>query len=88
MKNVGRKKKKPLAVQEPIVNDVLQKAFADFVLYCPARRFSKNLRSMLLKYLVLSEIKEEKLKEMLIDLESLFKLLEVMEEERPGWLAE
>lgn len=43
---------------------------------------------MLLRYLVLSETKEPELKELLTDLQSLFALLEAIEEERSRWLAE
>lgn len=88
MKTVSRKKKKSSDVEEPVVNDLLQKAFADFVLYCPAQRFSRNLRSMLIKYLVLCEEKKPEQKELLTDLEILFRLLEVIAEERPRWLRE
>lgn len=41
---------------------------------------------MLLKYLKLSKDDPSGLNELLIDIESLFRLLEVMEEERLGWL--
>lgn len=87
MKPVSRNKK-PSEKQEPVINVTLQKAFTDFVLYCPARRFSRNLRSMLLNYLLQAETKEPEVKELLVDLEILFRLLEVIEEERPRWLKE
>jgi hypothetical protein len=60
----------------------LQEAFVRFLEYHPAKRFSVNLRSWLLEFLMYDGSTEaEYLYHLVIDLDGLFELLEVVQEE-------
>jgi hypothetical protein len=63
----------------------LQEAFIRFLEYHPAKRFSVNLRSWLLEFLMYDGSAEaEYLYHLVIDLDGLFELLEVLQEEWKG----
>lgn len=63
----------------------LQEAFIRFLEYHPAKRFSVNLRSWLLEFLMYDGSAEaEYLYHLVIDLDGLFELLEVVQEEWKG----
>ena len=67
------------------VSPRLQEAFVRFLEYHPAKRFSVNLRSWLLEFLMYDGSAEaEYLYHLLTDLSGLFDLLEVVEEEWNG----
>lgn len=74
-------------IQEPdfTVSPRLQEAFVRFLEYHPAKRFSVNLRSWLLEFLMYDGPAEaEYLYHLVIDLDGLFELLEVVQEEWKG----
>jgi hypothetical protein len=90
MKKSSRKRSKSLLAKaiakekdkKLVLNKILQEAFIQFLEYHPAKRFSKNLRRMLLMHLSHSEAVESiYLDQTLWDLEGLFNLLDVAEEE-------
>jgi hypothetical protein len=90
VKKIRRKKNKyalPKALakeksKELILTKTLKEAFIQFLEYHPAKRFSKNLRRMLLMHLSHIEAVESiYLDETLRDLEGLFNLLDIVEEE-------
>lgn len=63
----------------------LQEAFVRFLEYHPAKRFSVNLRSWLLEFLMYDGSAEaEYLYHLVIDLDGLFELLEVVQDEWKG----
>jgi hypothetical protein len=63
----------------------LQEAFVRFLEYHPAKRFSVNLRSWLLEFLMYDGSAEaEYLYHLVVDLDGLFELLEVVQEEWKG----
>lgn len=65
-----------------VLNKTLKEAFIQFLEYHPAKRFSKNLRRMLLMHLShLEAVESIYLDETLRDLEGLFNLLDIVEEE-------
>ncbi len=67
------------------VSPKLQEAFVRFLEYHPAKRFSVNLRSWLLEFLMYDGSAEaEYLYHLVIDLDGLFELLEVVQEEWKG----
>ena len=67
------------------VSPKLQEAFVRFLEYHPAKRFSINLRSWLLEFLIYDGSAEaEYLYHLVIDLDGLFELLEVVQEEWRG----
>jgi hypothetical protein len=64
-----------------ISHDLLEQ-FERFYEYHPARRLSRNLRSLLLEFLMYDGSAEaEYLRDLVIDLDGLFSLLDAMEEE-------
>lgn len=64
------------------VSPTLHEEFLRFVEYHPARRFSKNLRNMLLEFLQFDgAIEAGYLEDLLYDLEGLFSLLDAIEAE-------
>jgi hypothetical protein len=78
-----------LASEAPraMISYKLLEQFERFYEYHPARRLSRNLRSMLLEFLMYDGSAEaEYLRDLVIDLDGLFTLLDAMEEEaeRPG----
>jgi hypothetical protein len=74
-----RKNASPVNTNEPVLNEALQEEFIHFVTHCPVKRFSRNLRSMLLEFLLASGGEAPYLKDLAIDLESLFCLLDAVE---------
>ncbi|MEI9921300.1 MAG: hypothetical protein WDO14_21325 [Bacteroidota bacterium] len=63
----------------------LQEAFVRFLEYHPAKRFSVNLRSWLLEFLMYAGSAEaEHLYHLIIDLDGLFQLLEIVQDEWKG----
>lgn len=80
-----RKIKEKISVQkneDPTLSDPLKEELLRFIEYHSAKRFSKNLRSMLLEFLMDdSAIESNYLKDLLYDLEGLFDLLEVIQAE-------
>lgn len=65
-----------------VISQSLLEQFERFYEYHPARRLSRNLRSMLLEFLMYDGSTEaEYLRDLMIDLDGLFSLLDVMEEE-------
>jgi hypothetical protein len=65
-----------------VISQRLLEQFERFYEYHPARRLSRNLRSMLLEFLMYDGSAEaEYLRDLMIDLDGLFSLLDVMEEE-------
>lgn len=68
--------------EDPALSDPLKEELLRFIEYHSAKRFSKNLRSMLLEFLMDdSAIESNYLKDLLYDLEGLFDLLEVIQSE-------
>lgn len=70
-----------------VISQELLEAFERFNEYHPAKRFSRNLRSLLLEFLMYDGSAEaEYLRDLMIDMDGLFTLLDAMEEdtERPG----
>lgn len=64
------------------ISQHLLEQFERFYEYHPARRLSRNLRSMLLEFLMYDGSAEaEYLRDLVIDLDGLFTLLDAMEEE-------
>jgi len=73
-----------LAIDAPhtVVSQDLLEQFERFYEYHPARRLSRNLRSLLLEFLMYDGSAEaEYLRDLVIDLDGLFSLLDAMEEE-------
>jgi hypothetical protein len=73
-----------LAIDSPraIISQELLEQFERFYEYHPARRLSRNLRSLLLEFLMYDGSAEaEYLRDLVIDLDGLFSLLDSMEEE-------
>lgn len=81
------KKATGVKIQGPdsTVSPRLQEAFVRFLEYHPAKRFSVNLRSWLLEFLMYDgSVEAEYLYHLVIDLDGLFELLEVVQEEWKG----
>ncbi len=67
---------------EPIPSDLLKEEIIRFMEYHPARRFSKNLRNLLLEFLQFDGAMEAGyLNDLLYDLEGLFTLLDAIQAE-------
>lgn len=82
-KNTSRNKK--TAEPDFTVTPRLQEAFVRFLEYHPAKRFSVNLRSWLLEFLMYDgSVEAEYLRDLVIDLDGLFEMLEVVQEEWKG----
>ena len=72
-----------------VLSPRLMEAFERFVEYHPARRLSVNLRSLLLEFLMYDGSPEaEYLQDLVVDLDGLFQLLDVLEEEGKGAVVE
>jgi hypothetical protein len=71
---IKRNKKKPVPASD------LQEQFLRFIEYHPAARFNRNLRKMLLEFMM-SDLAVEAfyLKDLLYDLEGLFELLDAIQ---------
>ncbi len=71
-----------LIAPRAIISHELLEQFERFYEYHPARRLSRNLRSLLLEFLMYDGSAEaEYLRDLVIDLDGLFALLDAMEEE-------
>lgn len=71
-----------LAAPRATVSHELLEHFERFYEYHPAKRLSRNLRSLLLEFLMYDGSAEaEYLRDLVIDLDGLFTLLDAMEEE-------
>lgn len=82
MKKDSRKKKPRIASNEFLISDTLQNELLRFIEYHPAYRFNRNLRKMLLDYLMHeSSLEDLYIKDLLYDLQGLFELLDAIEME-------
>jgi hypothetical protein len=90
MKKASRKKSTSLITKaiakekekKPILSKTIQEAFIQFLEHHPAKRFRKNLRRMLLLHLMYDGARDSIfIYETLMDLDGLFELLDVVEEE-------
>jgi hypothetical protein len=80
MKKKARRRK-PIKVNQftPIISKAVIAELRSFIEDHPPKRFSRNLRSMLLEFLIYDGATEANyLKDLLYDLEGLFMLLEVI----------
>jgi hypothetical protein len=87
MKQRKRKTTSKKTPKEPnfTVTPRLQEAFVRFLEYHPAKRLSVNLRSWLLEFLMYDgSVEAEYLRDLVIDLDGLFEMLEVVQEEWKG----
>lgn len=81
-RNTHVRSKIKAVTKTPVLSTALEEEFLRFAEYHPARRFSRNLRSMLLEFLMHDGTLEAfYLKDLLYDLEGLFELLEVIQAE-------
>ena len=82
MKRVKKKGPVKKKAESPdfTVTPRLQEAFVRFLEYHPAKRFSVNLRSWLLEFLMYDGSPEaEYLKDLVVDLDGFFELLDVVQ---------
>lgn len=80
MRKSPARKKKLSVRRHHDIPEPLREAFLEFLERHPARRLSRNLRTMLLEFLMREEVMEAPyLKDLLFDLEGLFALLDVLE---------
>lgn len=64
----------------PVLSDSIATEFARFIEYHPAKDFRRNLRKMLLEFLMRDRAMESVyLKDLLYDIDGLFDLLDVIE---------
>ena len=84
MKKVHRKSKARIEESdELLLSTTLQEEFLRFIEYHPPYRFNRNLRKMLLEYLMHEgSLEEFYIKDLLYDLQGLFDLLDMIEMER------
>lgn len=67
------------------LSESLQEAFLDFIENHPAKRFSRNLHRMVIAHMIQETYSSSPyMKDVLLDLEGLFNLLEAIEEEGLG----
>jgi len=66
--------------KEPILNKTLREGFIHFLTHHPPKRFSVNLRSMLLQFLMSGGAEAIYLTDLMIDLDGLFDLLTLAEQ--------
>lgn len=67
--------------EQSIVRPDIAEALTRFIEYHPAARFKKNIRKMLLEFLMTEDgVEKTYLNDLLYDLEGLFELLDVIEE--------
>lgn len=64
-----------------MLTDRLQAAFISFLEHHPLKRFSPNLRSMTLQFIMSGGAEATYLKDLLLDLDGLFDLLTIAEAE-------
>jgi len=80
--NTSRVEELAIDVPRAMISQELLEQFERFYEYHPARRLSRNLRSLLLEFLMYDGSAEaEYLRDLVIDLDGLFSLLDSMEEE-------
>lgn len=78
-------KQKDPGPEKPVFSDTLKAEFAQFMEYHDASHFSKNLRKMLLEFLMREEsIESIYLKDLLYDIDGLFDLLDAIGSEAEG----
>jgi len=78
----GRKRRKMQAVAEkkPVVGKALQRELLQFAEYHPVNRISRNLRTMLIDFLMYDgAIETSYLQDLLYDLQGLFELFEAIQ---------
>lgn len=67
--------------EQPTLSPHVQEAFIKFIEKYPARRLSRNLRNLLLEFLMYDGSNEAPyLQELVVDMQGLFQLLETLEE--------
>jgi hypothetical protein len=82
MKTNNERYKKRAAERGPVLSKTLEDEFLRFLEYHPAGRFTRNLRKMLLEFLMTHGADEGLyLNDLLYDLEGLFELLDCIETE-------
>lgn len=75
-------KRKDPQVDRPVLSDRLVTEFVQFMEYHPARHFRRNLRKMLMEFLMHERaIESGYLKDLLFDIDGFFDLLDVIESE-------
>jgi hypothetical protein len=82
MKVKNQKRRKPTAVghREQVRSSALEEQLIRFKEYHPSKRFSRNLRTMLIEFLMYDGATEANyLQDLLYDLQGLFELLEAMQ---------
>lgn len=80
MKRKSEVGQQPVEGTTPPLNEHVQQEFIRFIKYHPASRLSKNLRTMLLEFLMTEGAMEaEYLQDLLFDLEGLFELLDAVD---------
>lgn len=81
----SKSKKKVAKEKELNLSKPLKEAFVQFIEHYPAKRFNRNLRRMLLEYLMHDgAVTSIYLYDTLMDLDGLFELLDVIEMEWPA----
>lgn len=77
-----KRKQSETKIQELTLSMTLQEEILRFIEQHPAKRFSKNLRAMLIEFLQYdAAVEASYLNDLLYDLEGLFDLLEAIESE-------
>ena len=86
-----KSRKALIARKKPIAGKAVQEEFMRFREYHPVNRFSRNLRAMLIEFLMYDgAIEASYLQDLLYDLQGLFELLDVIQlqneiETNPDW---
>jgi hypothetical protein len=76
------KKKKAIPAKSPLLTKPLKEAFVQFLEYHPPSRINRNLRRMLVDYMMYDGSRESiYIYETLLDLDGFFSLLDVAEDE-------
>ena len=85
MPRISKANTKNRAVKKLTLPKSLQEAFLDFIENHPAKRFSRNLHKMVIAHMIQETYSSSPyMKDVLLDLEGLFYLLEAIEEEGLG----
>ena len=85
MPRISATKKKNKAIKKPMLSTSLQEAFLDFIENHPAKRFSRNLHKMVIAHMIQETYSSSPyMKDVLLDLEGLFNLLEAIDDEEHG----
>ena len=81
----SKQPEKPPSASTPAVNKQLLEEFEKFLEYHPAGRLSRNLRRLILEFMMYDGSLEAcYLKDLLFDLEGLFELLDTAEKQWPS----